>query len=369
MDINTSPKKSWVVTVLVCSKCGRKYPERFRLTCECGGTLLVRGELPASFGDALAEHLDMRRYVRLLPVSGNYLPALIPSITPVSRLDIGGVTVIFKLEYLQPTGSFKDRGTWVTVAKLREEGISEVVLDSSGNAAISLAAFAGSAGIKAHLFLPAHTSPGKLALLRKLGAELHIIDGDRMAVHRKAMDFSEEKSIAYVSHWLNPYFLEGTKTAAFEAYEQIGVPDYVLAPAGSGTLFLGLWKGFSELKDMGAIGELPRFVAVQASGYESLCERSQVKSHLAEGIAIPEPPRLGEMRRVLDETGGTCVSVGDSEIDRALKWLWRRGFMVEPTSATVLAALWKLVESGEIGAGSKVLLPLTGSGLKMVEGI
>nr|WP_240923459.1 pyridoxal-phosphate dependent enzyme [Thermococcus sp. 18S1] len=354
---------------MVCSKCGREYPEEFRLTCECGGTLLVRRELPLDFSDALTGYLDMRRYLRLLPVSEGHLPELAPAITPVSKLDIGGVTTFFKLEYLQPTGSFKDRGTWVTVAKLREEGIAEVVLDSSGNAAISLAAFARSAGIKAHLFVPAHTSPGKLTLLEKLGAELHIVNGDRMTVHREAVRFSEGKGLPYVSHWLNPYFLEGTKTAAFEAYEQLGVPDYVIAPAGSGTLFLGLWKGFSELKGMGEIDELPIFAAVQASGYESLCERSSVKSHLAEGIAITEPPRLEEMKAVLDETGGICVSVGDSEIARALKWLWERGFMVEPTSAVVLAALWRLQESGFISSGSRVLLPLTGSGLKMVEGI
>ncbi|ASA76993.1 pyridoxal-phosphate dependent enzyme [Thermococcus sp. 5-4] len=354
--------------MLVCSKCGREYPERFRLRCDCGGTLLVRHELPPGFSDALTGYLDMRRYLRLLPVSEEHLPEPVPAITPLSKLDIGDVTTFFKLEYLQPTGSFKDRGTWVTVAKLREEGIPEVILDSSGNAAISLAAFAGRAGITAHLFIPVHTNPGKLRLLRKLGAELHIVNGDRMTVHWDAVRFSEEKGLTYVSHWLNPYFIEGTKTVAFEAYEQLSVPDYVIAPAGSGTLFLGLWKGFSELKGMGEIEELPTFVAVQASGYESLCERSPVKSRLAEGIPITEPPRLEEMKAVLDETG-TCVSVGDSEIARALKWLWERGFMVEPTSAVVLAALWRLQGSGFIPSGSRVLLPLTGSGLKTVEGI
>ena len=190
-----------------------------------------------------------------------------------------------------------------------------------------------------------------------------------MAVHERAVEFAERSGLAYVSHWLNPYFIEGTKTVAFEAYEQSGVPDYVLAPTGSGTLFLGLWKGFSELRSMGEIDRLPKLIAVQASGYESLCGRSSLRSYLAEGIAISEPPRLEEMRRALAETKGSCVSVGDPEIGRALKWLWERGFMVEPTSATVLAALWKLMESGGIERGSKLLLPLTGSGLKTVEGI
>lgn len=355
--------------MLVCSRCGRKYPEDFRLTCECGGTLTVARELPADFSGGLRNYLDMRRYLAFIPVSEEHLPRLVPSITPVSRLKVNGVTALFKLEYLQPTGSFKDRGTYVTVAKLKGESITEVVLDSSGNAAISLAAFSRMEGIRAHLFVPEHTSPGKLALLRRLGAELHVVEGDRMAVHREAVSFSKEKGIAYVSHWLNPYFLEGTKVAALEAYEQAGVPDYVISPAGSGTLFLGLWKGFSELRSMGEIDELPTFVAVQAEGYESLCERFTRKSHLAEGIAIPEPPRLEEMEAVLDETGGTCVSVGDPGIERALRWLWERGFPVEPTSATVLAALWELRKRSFIRSGSSVLLPLTGSGLKGVEGI
>ncbi|ASJ04078.1 pyridoxal-phosphate dependent enzyme [Thermococcus barossii] len=354
--------------MLVCSKCGGEYPERFRLRCDCGGTLMVMRETPGSLSDALTEYLDMRRYLGLLPLSSGY-PEPVPSITPVSELDVEGTTAIFKLEYLQPSGSFKDRGTWVTVAKLVEEGITEVVLDSSGNAALSLAVFARRAGITAHLFVPAHASPGKLSLLGRLGAVLHFVEGDRMAVHERAVEFAERSGLTYVSHWLNPYFIEGTKTVAFEAYEQSGVPDYVLAPTGSGTLFLGLWKGFSELRSMGEIDRLPKLIAVQASGYESLCGRSSLRSYLAEGIAISEPPRLEEMRRALAETKGSCVSVGDPEIGRALKWLWERGFMVEPTSATVLAALWKLMESDGIERGSKLLLPLTGSGLKTVEGI
>ena len=354
--------------MLVCSSCGREYPEKFLLECECGGTLLVKRRY-GDFREGLLKYLDMRRYLSFLPVGEDFLPAITPALTPVVEMDVRGIRGLFKLEYLQPTGSFKDRGTYVTLAKLREEGISEVVLDSSGNAAISLAAFSRAEGVTAHIFVPAHASRGKLALLEKLGARLHIIEGTRMEVHREAVEFAEGNGLVYVSHWLNPYFIEGTKTVTFETYEQVGLPDYVLAPTGSGSLFIGLWKGFSELREMGEIDKLPVFVAVQARGYESLCERSGEKSRLAEGIAIPEPARLGEMRRILRETGGTCVSVGDGEISNAMKWLWERGFVVEPTSATVLAALWKLVEGGFIEGGSRVLLPLTGSGLKGVEGI
>ncbi|NJE61700.1 pyridoxal-phosphate dependent enzyme [Thermococcus sp. 21S7] len=354
--------------MLVCSHCGKVYRETFRLTCDCGGTLLVKRNHVDFFG-SLLPHLDMRRYLNLLPVNEDCLPPATPAITPVSTLPIGQVSGFVKLEYLQPSGSFKDRGTWVTVAKLREEGITEVVIDSSGNAALSFALYGLASGIRVHTFVSYDTLPGKLSLLQHLGAVIHFVDGDRMAVHGRAVEFAEKSGITYVSHWLNPYFLEGTKTAAVEVYEQLGVPDYVIAPTGSGTLFLGLWKGFSELKDMGEIDRLPRLVAVQASGYESLCERSPMKNEAADGIAIPEPPRLREMRRAVKETSGLCVSVDELETMGALNWLKRHGFIVEPTSAVVLAALWKLMESGEISAGSRVLLPLTGSGLKMVKGI
>ncbi|WP_297500371.1 pyridoxal-phosphate dependent enzyme [Thermococcus sp.] len=354
--------------MLRCTRCGKTYPETFRLSCDCGGTLLVEREHYDFFG-SLMPYLDTRRYIQFLPVSGNLLPPPVPAITPVVELEVETVRALFKLEYLQPSGSFKDRGTFVTVAKLMEEGINEVVLDSSGNAALSMALYSLPAGIRVHIFVPSRAMPGKLSLIQRLGAVVHFTEGDRMEAHRRAVEFAEREGLTYVSHWLNPYFLEGTKLVAFEVYEQVEVPDYVLTPTGSGTLLLGLWKGFKELVKMGEIERLPVLVAVQASGYESLCERSSSKNRLADGIAIPEPPRLEEMKTALKETNGLCVSVTESETMEAWEWLKDIGFLVEPTSAVVLSALWKLVETGEIPDGSKVLLPLTGSGLKLTEGI
>lgn len=116
------------------------------------------------------------------------------------ELALDGVNVLFKLEYPQPTGSFKDRGTYVTIANLMEKGLAEVVLDSSGNAALSLAAFSKAEGISVHIFVPVRTSSGKLELLKRLGTELHVIDGSRMEVHRVAIEFAERRGITYVSH-------------------------------------------------------------------------------------------------------------------------------------------------------------------------
>ncbi len=348
--------------MLRCMKCGRIYPDEFRLACECGGLLDVINRFEKPFEALLRRrYLDVRRYLGFLPIREEYAPNLTLPITPVVEREICGVRAVFKLEYLMPSGSFKDRGTYVTVAKLKEAGIREVVLDSSGNAAISLALFAGVEGLRAHIFIPKSTSEGKKRALRKLGAEVHEIAGSRMETHEEALKF---EGGTYISHWANPYFLEGTKIAAYETFEQVGRIDYVISPVGSGSLFIGLYKGFRELHELGLMESLPAMIAVQAAGYESLCRRSREKSVLAEGIAIPEPPRREQMLRIIEETGGMCVSVRDEEVESALRELWRMGFLVEPTSAVVLAALRKITARGLVEEGARVLLPLTGSGLK-----
>lgn len=299
--------------MLKCQKCGKTY-EKFHLVCECGGLLDVMVEFKDSFESLLKEeYLDVRRYVNFLPINENFLLKLTLPITPTVEKEIENVKVLFKLEYLMPSGSFKDRGTYVTIAKLKE-GIKERGIDSSGNAAISFALFGKAEGIKVHVSIPEHTSKGKKRILKLLGAEIHEIKGSRMDVHWKAREF---KDAFYISHWYNPYFLEGTKIAAYEIFEQIGEVDYALVPTGSGTLFLGLYKGFKELNNFGK-AKMPKLIAVQAEGYESLCERSERKSKLTEGIAIPEPPRKKQMLKALKETKGFCISVGNSEIDKAL---------------------------------------------------
>ncbi|HII60604.1 pyridoxal-phosphate dependent enzyme [Pyrococcus horikoshii] len=339
--------------MLICSKCGRKFEEKFILRCTCGGTLLVKRKYD-SF--APRKFLDIRRYIDYLPVDEKFLPSLTPGITPISKISD---EVYLKLDYLQPTGSFKDRGTYVTVAKIKEEGIDEVVIDSSGNAGLSLATYGMAEGIKVHVFLSYNAKPEKIARLNSVNARLHFVEGDRMRVHEEAVKFSERTGIPYASHWLNPYFLEGTKTIAFEIYEQIGIPRYIFVPVGSGTAFLGIWKGFKELLEMGEINKMPSLVAVQAEGYESLCKRSKSVNKLADGIAIPNPPRIEEMKVALRETSGFCISVGEEETLAGYHWLRRNGFFIEETSATALAGYWKAREKGLV-KGSSLLL-LTGS--------
>ncbi len=347
--------------LLKCTECELDHPDEFRLRCSCCGPLIIRNEFEKSFEEILEpERSDMRRYSGFMPADDQYVSDLIPPLVPTIEKKIGNVSVIFKLEYLMPSGSFKDRGTYVSMAKLKEEGIDEVSLDSSGNAAISLALYGRSEGIKTHIFIPDHIGEGKRKILGELASEVHEISGTRMEVHERAMEFEEAR---YVSHWYNPFFLEGTKISAYEIGEDQEV-DRVLVPTGSGTLFLGMYKGFSELLNFGVVDKIPQMIAVEAKGYESLGERSGKKSELSSGVEIIEPPRTDQMRDVLKEIGGFSISVEDDKIESAKEELLSMGFLVETTSAMAYAAFLDLLEKGEFDEEERVLIPLTGSGLK-----
>lgn len=304
--------------------------------------------------------MDTKRYLNFIPIKQEYIPDLTPPITPNIEKKIDGVDIVFKPEYLMPSGSFKDRGTYVTMAKLKKEGINEVSLDSSGNAAISLALYGRSEGIDVHVFVSENISMDKMKVLNDLGPTIHKIKGDRMDVHERA-EGSDKGT--YVSHWFNPFFLEGTKIAAYEVDERMDI-DQVIVPTGSGTMLLGLYKGFKELKEFGVVDTVPRMISVEAKGFESLKERSDRKSELAKGIEIVDPPRRDQMKAVLDETSGFSISVDDKEITEAQNELASMGFLVESTSATAYAAFKYLQENDEFEDGDRILIPLTGSSLK-----
>jgi len=347
--------------LLRCTECELDHPNEFRLRCSCGGTLIIKNEFTRSFEEMLEpERSDMRRYSRFLPVDVQCVPDLVPPLVPMVEKEIGNLKVVFKLEYLMPSGSFKDRGTYVTFAKLKDEGIDEVSLDSSGNAAISLALYGRSEGIKTHIFIPEDIGEGKKRVLDDLASEVHEISGTRMEVHEKAMGFEDAR---YVSHWYNPFFLEGTKISAYEVGETQEV-DRVLVPTGSGTLFLGMYKGFFELSSLGVVDKVPKMIAVEAKGYESLGETSGKKSELSSGVEIIEPPRTDQMRDVLEKTAGFSTSIDDDRIERAKEELLSMGFLVETTSALAYAAFLDLLEKEEFDEEERVLIPLTGSGLK-----
>jgi threonine synthase len=254
-------------------------------------------------------------------------------------------------------------------------GIHDVVEDSSGNAAASLAAYCARAGIHARIFVPSYASPAKLAQIAIYGAELVAVEGSREQTALAAQEAARETY--YASHNYSPFFVEGTKTVAYEIWESLQgkAPDNMLFPLGNGSLLMGAYLGFSDLREAGLIKRLPRLFAVQARAcapfYEAFRKGWEDTQAVAageteaEGIRIAAPVRGSMVLRVVRETGGAVVVVDEPEIHEAQHLLAQQGLYVEPTSATAAGALRKMDKM--IRKGDVTVVPLTGSGLKSAK--
>ncbi len=308
------------------------------------------------------------RYAEALPASGTPV-SLGEGMTPLVRSRDG--RLLFKLESSNPTGSFKDRGATVMLTALVSGGVAEVVEDSSGNAGSAVAAYSARAGVRATIYVPETASPGKLAQIAAYGARVVRVAGTREAVAAVA----QAAPGRYASHCWDPIFFHGTKTVAFELWEQLGwrAPAWVVSPVGHGTLLLGLALGFRALRAQGAIAQLPRLVAVQSAGCAPLAGpalgRGVGNGHtVAEGIRVMTPVRPEEVHAAVRESDGRFVVVDDAEITAARALLGSEGLFVEPTAAVAPAAAWRLVERGEVSAAEPIVVPLTGHGLKAAPG-
>jgi threonine synthase len=299
--------------------------------------------------------------------------------TPLVRGEWDGVPVLFKLEFMMPTGSFKDRGMTVMVSYLRSRGVTSVLEDSSGNAGASLSAYAAAAGMRCRILVPEAASYPKIAQIAACGADVVTIKGSRQDVADAALAMSRD--IFYASHNWQPFFAEGTKTLAYELWEQLGfqAPNHVVVPVGYGANVLGCDRGFSELQRKGEIGRMPKLHGVQAAncapyyasfraGVEHFVP-TRVSPTVAEGIASSKPTRMREVLAPVRASGGEIVAVSEDEIVRALGALAKKGLYVEPTSAAAAAGLSQLIARGAIGGGETTVLVLTGTGLKASETI
>jgi len=342
---------------LVCWKCGFQTEYKPGLyTCEsCGEPLLVDSDFRES----------LRRENTLIPRELRVV-TLGEGKTPLIKSREG---VYLKLDYLNPSGSFKDRGAATAVSEALNRGCRLVIEDSSGNAGISYSAYAGRAGIKARIYVPYDAPSGKKNLLKALGAEV-IEAPTRDEAARLAVSDLEG---CYVGHRINPYFLEGMKDLALELVKELGEVDYVVSPLASGTLIIGLWKGYRELVEAGIAKRVPKLVAVQACGYESLARYykpylnvCRSKAQLPDGIRLTEAPRLRHVAEILKETGGLYAVVDDDLVLPYLRELWKEGVVAEPTSAYGYAGARELMKDGSISG--KVVIILTGNGIKHISG-
>jgi len=330
-------------------------------------------------GDIDDSTCSLWRYRKALLVDAGDAVTMGEGWTPLVRAEWEGVAVELKLEFMMPTGSFKDRGMTVMVSYLKSRGIREVLEDSSGNAGASLSAYCARAAMRCRILVPAMASYPKIVQIAACGAEVMTIRGSRQDVADAALAMSAE--IFYASHNWQPFFAEGTKTLAYELWEQLGfrAPDSVVVPVGYGANVLGCERGFSELLRNGEIPRMPRLYGVQAAncapyyaafraGVEHFVPVA-VSQTVAEGIASSKPTRMREVLAPVRASGGEIVAVTEDEIVRALAALAGKGFYVEPTSAAAAAGLSQLIARGAIRQGETTVLVLTGTGLKASEAI
>ena len=363
---------SWT---LRCVACERDVGRDFRgFRCSCGGPLDVQLELSQARDSFSLDDGSLWRYRDVIPIGDQEaIVSLGEGMTPLLDAQLDGTRVLLKVEYLAPTGSFKDRGASVLLSRLKEMGVGEILEDSSGNAGCSLAAYAAAAGIKCRVLVPENVPLEKALQIESYGAALERVAGSRDDVAAEALRRSGE--IFYASHNWQPFFLQGTKTFAYELFEQAEpLPDVIFYPIGNGSLILGSFKGFSEMKALGWLDTVPRLVGIQVASYAPVYSRvtgnraePKADGTIAKGIAVREPVRLGQVADAILATSGTVVVVDDGQIRVAQKDLARAGFLVEPTSAAVLAGYRAWKKNG--GEAERPLLPLTGWGLKDMEAL
>ena len=357
------------MTLVRCNSCGEAAAALDWRCRSCAGSLELVA-LPSFDATAInRSDFSLWRYRAMLPVERRF--SLGEGLTPLVPVHVNDHRFHAKLEYLNPTGSFKDRGTAVMLNHLAAHGASDVIDNSSGNAGSSLAAYAGAAGLSATVYVPAATVvESKKRLIRAFGGaiiESHDYLADVYAAAERA---------TYASHAWNPYFVLGQQTAAWETWEQLGgqAPDAVATPVGHGGLFLGFYRGFKALREAGLIDKLPRMIAVQSAGVDPVVRGWEARAKqpptiktapsVADGILVDEPVRGEQILDAIYDSDGLALRVENAAILAAQKAMHERGLMIEATSAVPVAALPQIHE--RIGASAELVIAFTGSGLKSI---
>ncbi len=317
----------------------------------------------------------IKKYRRFLPVTaktpiitlneGNtpliYAPAL-------SRIAGGNIEVYLKYEGLNPTGSFKDRGMTMAISKACEEGSKAVICASTGNTSASAAAYAAKAGLKCVVLIPnGAIALGKLSQALIHGAVVLAIDGNFDKALELVKEISRQYPITMVNS-LNPYRIEGQKTASFEICESLNAaPDFQLMPVGNAGNITAYWKGYKQYKALGKINALPQMLGFQAQGSAPIVKGYPIKhpKTIATAIKIGNPASWKQAETARDESNGLIEAVSDSQILNAYRILAKKeGVFVEPASAASIAGLLKLSAAGYFPKKARIVCILTGHGLK-----
>lgn len=381
------------VKELKCRECGKKYPLGNIYACEdCFGPLEVIYDLkPSDFDRDLFEQRNgsLWRYRELLPVeNGTKIVDLKAGSTPLYKCErlaknLGVKTIYVKDDTVNPTGSFKDRPATVAVSKALELGFKAVGCASTGNLAAATAAHAAKAGIPCYVFIPSNTETSKILQASTYGAKIIAVNGTYDETNRLAAQVSDEYNLALVNINVRPYYVEGSKTLAFETCEQLGwrAPENIIVPMGSGALLCAIWRGLKQFKALKLIDELDtRLIGAQPSGCSPIGNAFKASSDditpierpntIAKSLAIGDPGDGYYALKDIRESNGVAENATDDEIIAGIKLLAEtEGIFAEPAGGVTIAVLKKLVESGEISRDEEVVCCVTGSGFKSLETI
>jgi threonine synthase len=353
--------------MMVCTHCSRKQDadEPLRGVLEIG----IEGKFKKNF-----DIFD------LLPVEKKYFPPIPVGNTPLwaplnLREKTGFAGLYLKDDSLNPTGSLKDRASFLVAAFAVREKIKDVVVASTGNAASSMAGVGAAAALKIKIFIPASAPQAKRIQALQYGADVVLVDGNYDMAYELSMEYTREHGVLSRNTAYNPLTIEGKKTAALEIFQQLeGVPDYMFIPTGDGVILGGVYKGFKDLLNTGLIDKIPVIYAVQAEGSSAISlafkeggfNKSYRSSTIADSIAVDTPRNGYYALKQLRAYGGRCVVVEDREIIYAQKELASTtGLFAEPAASASFAGFTKVKDA--IPSSSSVVLLITGSGLKDIN--
>jgi threonine synthase len=379
---------------LKCKECHTEYELGASYVCErCFGPLEVSYDY-SSLGDPAELRRKIQagppsiwRYADFLPFDRRPRTGIDAGFTPLirserlaQRLGVGEVWV--KNDAANPTHSFKDRVVNVAIAKARELGFEVVACASTGNLANAVAAHAAAAGLESYVFVPADLEEQKILATGVYGTRLVAVRGNYDDVNRLCTELSAEHPWAFVNVNLRPYYAEGSKTLAFEVAEQLGfeLPDRVVCPVASGSLFTKIARGFEEWLELGILsGSLPSFHGAQAEGCSPVAQAFEAGHEIcrpvrpdtiAKSLAIGNPADGVFALDVARRTGGSIDSVNDEEIVDGIRLLAETtGIFTETAGGVTTAVLAKLADRGDIGADDRVVLYITGDGLKTLDAV
>ena len=383
-----------IIQSLICRECKKEYKPQFRYICEdCFGPLDVKYIYPNNIKRELFESRKEKtywRYFELLPIRDkNNIVSINSGFTPLQKStnlskDLRLKSLYIKNDSVNPTFSFKDRPAGVAVSRAKEIDLKAVGCASTGNLAAATAAHAAVAKLPCYIFAPVGLEPVKISQALAYGAEFVAVDGTYDDANRVASVIGDSKGIGIVNINMRPYYVEGSKTLAYEVAEQLNwqVPDYLVIPVGSGAMLNAICKGFEELSELGLVNDVSnlKIIAAQPHGCSPIVDAFKSNNSeifpvekpntIAKSLAIGDPGDGMYVLKRLKQYHGIAESATNQEIINGILKLSRtEGIFTEPAGGVSVAVLQKLVESGKIDRDADIVCYVTGNGLKSTEAI